>query len=107
MASAVLSRSALWRSPVRTARPLEVLPVKRVLSISNLILPLLALASAPLLSAQALVVDKPNLVFNGQVGGSPVSQTINITSSNGSAQNFTLSYPSFSWLKANGQPLGV
>ena len=59
----------------------------------RLILPLLALGSAQVLSAQTLLVDKPNLVLNAQVGGSPVSQTINITSSNGSAQNFTLSLP--------------
>ena len=80
--------------------------MKRVLSISRLILPLLALASAPGLSAQTIVVDKPTLALQGQVGGSPVTQTINITSSNGSALAFTLSYTSSPWLKANGQSFG-
>ncbi len=80
--------------------------MKRVLSISRLILPLLALASAPWLSAQTIVVDKPTLALQGQVGGSPVTQTINITSSNGSALAFTLSYTSSPWLKANGQSFG-
>src|SRR5664280_859202 len=59
------------------------------------------------LSAQTLVVDKPTLTFSGQVGGTVVSQTINVTSSTGAAINFTLSYPSYPWLKVNGQPLGI
>jgi uncharacterized protein (TIGR03437 family) len=80
--------------------------LKTVLSISRLILPLLALASTPWLSAQTIVVDKPTLAFQGQVGGSPVTQTINITSSNGSPLAFTLSYTSSPWLKANGQSFG-
>jgi uncharacterized protein (TIGR03437 family) len=81
--------------------------LKRVLSISRLILPLLALASAPWLSAQTIVVDKPTLALQGQVGGSPVTQTINVTSSDGSAMAFTLSYTSSPWLKANGQSFGL
>ena len=81
--------------------------MKRFASISPLILPLLALVSAQSLSAQTLVVDKPTLTFSGQVGGTVVSQTINVTSSTGAAINFTLSYPSYPWLKVNGQPLGI
>jgi len=73
----------------------------------RLMLPLLALSSAELLSAQTLIVDKPSVVLNAPVGGSPVSQTITIRSNDGSAQNFTLSYPSYSWLKVNGQPFGA
>src|SRR5690242_11310765 len=80
---------------------MEVLPVKlncnRVFS--HLILPLLALACAPFLSAQTLIVDKTSLTFSGQAGGSAVTQPLNITSSTGAATNFTLSYPSYPWLK--------
>ena len=84
--------------------------MKRILSISPLILPLLALASAHFLSAQTLVVDKPTLTFSGQVGGSAASvapQTVNVTSSTGAPINFTLSYPNSPWLKVNGQLLGI
>jgi hypothetical protein len=80
--------------------------LKRVLSISHLILPLLALASAHCLSAQTLVVDKPTLTFSGQVGGAAVTQTVNVTSSTGSAIAFNLAYPSYPWLKVNGQLFG-
>src|ERR1700686_5400535 len=98
----------MGRSPVRTARaPLEVPLLKRLLSISPLILPLFALAFAHNVSAQTLVVDKPTLSFSGQFGGSAVTQTVNVTSSTGAATNFTLSYPNLPWLKANGQPFGV
>ena len=69
------------RSPVRTARPFGGSTLKRLASIFPLILPLLALVSAQSLSAQTLVVDKPTLTFSGQVGGTVVSQTINVTSS--------------------------
>jgi uncharacterized protein (TIGR03437 family) len=80
--------------------------LKRILSISHLILPLFALASALCLSAQTVVVDKATLTFSGQFGGSAVTQTVNVTSSTGSAVAFTLSYPSYPWLKVNGQPFG-
>jgi uncharacterized protein (TIGR03437 family) len=80
--------------------------LKRVLSISHLLLPLLALASAPCLSAQTIVVDKSTLTFSGQLGGSAVTQTINISSSTGSAMPFSLAYPSYPWLKVNGQLYG-
>ena len=81
--------------------------MKRILSISALILPLLMLVFAQSLSAQTVVVDKPTLTFSGQVGGTVVSQTINVTSSTGSAINFTLSYPNSSWLTVNGVSLGI
>ena len=82
--------------------------MKRILSISHLILPLLALASAHCLSAQTLVVDKPTLTFSGQFGGSAVTQTVNVTSSTGASITFTLSVPlGSSWLKVNGQLLGI
>jgi len=84
--------------------------LKRILSISPLILPLLALASAHFLSAQTLVVDKPTLTFSGQSGGSAASvapQTVNVTSSTGAPINFTLSYPNSPWLKVNGQLSGI
>ena len=80
--------------------------MKRVLSISHLMLPLLVLASALCLSAQTIVVDKTTLAFSGQLAGSAVTQTINITSSNGSAIPFNLAYPSYPWLKVNGQLYG-
>ena len=69
-------------------------------------LPLLVLASALCLSAQTIVVDKTTLAFSGQLAGSAVTQTINITSSNGSAIPFNLAYPSYPWLKVNGQLYG-
>ena len=81
--------------------------MKRFASISPLILPLLALVFAQGLSAQTLVVDKPTLLFSGQVSGSAISQPINVTSSTGAAIPFTLSYPSYSWLKVNNQLYGI
>src|ERR1019366_434399 len=98
---------APWRSPVRTARPFGGSTLKRVLSISLLILPVLALVSAQSLSAQTVVVDKPTLTFSGQVGGTVVSQTVNVTSSTGAAIPFTLSYPSYPWLKVNNLLYGI
>ena len=80
--------------------------MKRFASISPLILPLLALVLAQSLSAQTLVVDKPTLTFSGQVGGSAVAQTVNVTSSTGSAMPFTFSYASYPWLRVNGQLYG-
>src|ERR1035437_3714972 len=78
--------------------------MKRILSISHLILPLLALASAHSLSAQTVVVDKATLTFSGQFGGSAVTQTVNVTSSTGASIPFALSVPlGASWLKVNGQ----
>src|ERR1035437_4280945 len=78
--------------------------MKRILSISHLILPLLALASANFLSAQTVVVDQATLSFSGQFGGSAVTQTINVTSSTGTSIPFALSVPlGASWLKVNGQ----
>ena len=77
--------------------------MKRVLSFSPLILPLLALASLHSLSAQTIVVDKPTLTFSGQFGGSAVSQTVNVTSSTGASIPFALAVPGgASWLKVNG-----
>ena len=78
--------------------------MKRILSISHLILPLLALASANFLSAQTVVVDQATLSFSGQFGGSAVTQTVNVTSSTGASIPFALSVPlGASWLKVNGQ----
>ena len=78
--------------------------MKRVLSISHLILPLLALAFAHYLTAQTLVVDKTSLTFSGQFGGSAVTQTINV-SSTGAAIPFILVAPPLvpQWLKVSGQ----
>ncbi len=79
----------------------------RNLSILNLILPLLALVFANSLSAQTIVVDKTALTFSGQAGGAvSAAQTINITSSTGSAMPFTLSFPSYPWIRVNGQLYG-
>lgn len=80
--------------------------MKRIASISLLILPLLALVSAQSSNAQTLVVDKPTLTLSGQVGGSVVSQTINVTSNTGAAIPFTLSFPSYPWLTANNSLYG-
>jgi uncharacterized protein (TIGR03437 family) len=80
--------------------------LRRILSISPLILPLLALASMHSLSAQTVVVDKTTLTFSGQFGGSAVSQTVNVTSSTGTSIPFALAYGAYPWLKVNGQPLG-
>src|SRR4051812_28024559 len=102
MADAVQGLGPLAFSRPNSPPLLEVLPVKRFLSISNLfVLPLLALASASALSAQTLVVDKQNLVFNGQVGGPPFPQPINFPSINASAQPSPLSSPIYPWLKPN------
>ena len=76
--------------------------MKRLLSISHLILPLLALASATCLSAQTIVVDKTTLTFSGQFGGSAVTQTVNITSSTGASIPYALAVPQgANWLKVS------
>ena len=94
MARAVLSRfCAVAFLPSELPALLEVLPLKRILSTSHLILPLLALASAHCLSAQTLVVDKPSLTFSGQFGGPAVTQTVNVTSSTGASIPFILVAP--------------
>ena len=79
--------------------------MKRILSCTTLILSLFALGSATLLSAQSLVVDKPTMTFSGQFGGSPVAQTLNVTST-GAPISFLLAVPpgsQYSWLKVGGQ----
>src|ERR1035437_3555933 len=105
MARAVLSKCCAVAFSRPNGPPFGGSTLKRLLSISPLILPLLALASANCLSAQTLVVDKSNLTFSAQVGGSANPQTINITST-GASIGFNLAYTSSSWLKANGQSLG-
>jgi hypothetical protein len=76
--------------------------LKRVLSVSHLILPLLALASATCLSAQTIVVDKATLNFSGQFGGAAVAQTVHITSSTGSSIPYALAVPQgTNWLKVS------
>jgi uncharacterized protein (TIGR03437 family) len=77
--------------------------LKRVLSISHLILPLFAFASATCLSAQTIVVDKASLAFSGQFGGSAVTQTLNVTSTGASIPFILVVPPGSSWLKVNGQ----
>ena len=78
--------------------------MKRILSISHLILPLFALVSAHCLSAQTLVVDKTTLTFSGQFGGSAVTQTINVTSSGASIPFILVAPPTTpQWLKVNSQ----
>src|ERR1035437_2577044 len=106
MARAVLSKCCAVAFSRPNGPPFGGSTLKRILSISHLVLPLLALASANCLSAQALVVDKSNLTFSAQVGGSAAPQTVNVTSSTGAPINFTLSSPNSPWLKVNGQPLG-
>jgi uncharacterized protein (TIGR03437 family) len=76
--------------------------LKRVLSISRPILPLLALAFAHGLSAQTIVVDKATLTFSGQFGGSAVTQTVNVTSTGVSIPFVLVAPPASSWLKVNG-----
>jgi uncharacterized protein (TIGR03437 family) len=77
--------------------------LKRVLSHSHLILPLLAIAFAHSLSAQTIVVDKSTLTFSGQFGGSAVTQTVNVTSSTGVSIPFILvAPPGSTWLKVSG-----
>jgi uncharacterized protein (TIGR03437 family) len=80
--------------------------LKSILSITRLPLPLLAFAFVHSLSAQTLVVDKSTLNFSGSIGGSAVSQTLNVTSSTGAAISYTLSYTNSTWLKVNGQLFG-
>ena len=83
---------------------LEVLPMKRILTFSLSMLSLIALGSVTPLSAQSLVVDKPTMTFSGQFGGSPVAQTLNVTSTGGSIP-FLLAVPpgsQYAWLKING-----
>jgi uncharacterized protein (TIGR03437 family) len=78
--------------------------LKRVLSVSHLILPLLALASATCLSAQTIVVDKATLTFSGQFGGSAVTQTINVTSPGASIAFTLVPLPTTpQWLKVSEQ----
>jgi uncharacterized protein (TIGR03437 family) len=77
--------------------------LKRVLSISHLILPLFAFASATCLSAQTIVVDEATLAFSGQFGGSAVTQTVNVTSTGASLPFILVVPPGSSWLKVNGQ----
>ena len=77
--------------------------MKRLLSISPLILPLLTLASATCLSAQTIVVDKATLAFSGQFGGSAVTQSVNVTSTGASLPFILVVPPGSSWLKVNGQ----
>jgi uncharacterized protein (TIGR03437 family) len=76
--------------------------LKRILSVSHLILPLFALASAHSLSAQTVVVDKATLTFSGQFGGSAVTQTVNVTSSGASIPFILVAPPASPWLKVNG-----
>ena len=78
--------------------------MKRTLTFSLSILSLVALGSVTRLSAQSLVVDKPTMTFSGQFGGSPVSQTLNV-SSTGASIPFLLAVPpgsQYAWLKING-----
>ena len=78
--------------------------MKRLLTFPISILSLFALGSVSLLSAQSLVVDKPTMTFSGQFGGSPVAQTLNVTST-GTAIPFLLAVPpgsAYTWLKVNG-----
>jgi uncharacterized protein (TIGR03437 family) len=76
--------------------------LKRILSISHLILPLLALTSATCLSAQTIAVDKATLTFSGQFGGAAVAQTVNITSSTGASIPYALAVPQgTNWLKVS------
>ena len=109
MVTAVLSSVRRGVLPSELPALLEVPPLKmkRVLSISYLILPLLALVSAHFLSAQTLVVDKTTLTFSGQFGGSAVSQTVNVTSSTGASIAFRSGGASglAAWLKVNGQTI--
>jgi hypothetical protein len=81
--------------------------LKRLLSISHLILPLLALAFATCLSAQTIVVDKTTLTFSGQFGGSAVTQTVNVTSSTGASIQYALAVPQgTNWLKLSAPGSG-
>lgn len=94
--------SEQWRSPVRTARLIGGSTLKISLSISHLILPLFALASAHCLSAQTLVVDKPTLALSARFGGPAVTQTVNVTSTNGASIPVALIVPqAYSWLKVS------
>jgi uncharacterized protein (TIGR03437 family) len=81
--------------------------LKRLLSISHLILPLLAVASATCISAQTIVVDKSTLTFSGQFGGSAVTQTVNVTSSTGASIQYALAVPQgTNWLKLSAPGSG-
>ena len=76
--------------------------MKKVLANSHLMLPLVALACTLGLSAQSLVVDKPTLNFSGQFGGSPVTQTVNVTSSGSSIGFVLVAPPAATWLRVSG-----
>ncbi|MEO8372355.1 MAG: hypothetical protein ABI806_24425, partial [Candidatus Solibacter sp.] len=71
--------------------------------LARLAMPLLALASAHLLSAQNLVVDKSSLTFSGQFGGSPVIQTVVVSSTGASIPFILVAPPGSPWLKVSGQ----
>jgi uncharacterized protein (TIGR03437 family) len=88
---------ALASPPVRTAniwRPV----LKRLNSVLTLSLILFA---AGALHAQNVTVDKTSLSFFAQMGGSAVTQTLNISSSGAQTNFFTFS--NAAWLKANPQ----
>lgn len=72
--------------------------MKRLCSIPSLIAFLLAAGG---LHAQTVSTDKTSLSFSGLVGGSAVSQTLNITSSGGAINFFV--FPNAPWLKVNPQ----
>jgi uncharacterized protein (TIGR03437 family) len=103
MARAVLSKFCAVAFSRSNCAPFGGSTLKRILSISHLILPLLALASANCLSAQTLVVDKATLTFSGQFGGSAVTQTVNVTSTGTSIPFILVAPPGSSWLKVSGQ----
>jgi uncharacterized protein (TIGR03437 family) len=83
--------------PVRTAY-LWRFTLKRILSISSLILGVLAASG---LNAQTLSVDKTSMSFSAQFGGASVSQTLNVTSSSPSVSFFVTPTVSTSWLTVN------
>jgi uncharacterized protein (TIGR03437 family) len=75
--------------------------LKRTLSISSLILGVLAATGLP---AQTLSVDKTSMTFSAQSGGAKVSQTLNISSLGGSVAFFATSNTTNpNWLTVNPQ----
>ncbi len=78
--------------PVWTAYPLFIVwrfTLKRILSISSLILGVLAAVG---LHAQTLSVDKTSMTFSAQSGGAKVSQALNISSPSGAVTFFATAY---------------
>src|SRR4051794_1085650 len=59
-------------------------------------------AGAAGLHAQNVAVDKNSLTFSAQFNGSPVSQTLTVTSSTGAAIQF-FTFSNQAWVKVNGQ----